>query len=269
MAHTARKHMIWAAGAVLLGVLWIGMRVTHAPAAQSSSAAAQTGIKTIANPGGGTIYLGVLAGQPTPEDAMGKVMQRVTALCGDRPQLGKLDKNTTGEILAGFFTVTGKNQDGKPMEGLAIVYAPKTGTAGGAVLLDDADRFPTTVNSMFTLLKQELGAPASSSGAPSSAGASGTPAQGTSAAASAPAQSGPPQPLQRSVFPDGTGSIGLPAGWRVLKAQMGDVSASGPHGEKLAFRLDHTSDRSHEPAVAGVDGEQPRRSARKFRVDSP
>ena len=36
------------------------------------------------------------------------------------------------------------------MEGLAIVYAPKTGTAGGAVLLDDADRFPTTVNQMFT-----------------------------------------------------------------------------------------------------------------------
>ena len=44
-----------------------------------------------------------------------------------------------------------------------------------------------------------------------------------------------PQPLQTTVFPDGTGEIRLPAGWQVQKAQMGDVSASGPHGEKLRF----------------------------------
>jgi hypothetical protein len=158
------------------------------------------------------------------------VMRKVTALCGDRPQLGKLDKNTTGEILAGFFTVTGKNLDGRAMEGLAIVYAPQTGTAGGAVLLDDADRFPTTVNPMFTRLKQELGAPASPSGAQASGGG-----PGIAANPGAAAQVGPPQPLQTTVFPDGTGEIRLPAGWQVEKAQMGDVSASGPHGEKLRF----------------------------------
>jgi len=129
--------------------------------------------------------------------------------------LAKLDKNTSGEILAGFFTVTGKNLDGKPMEGLAIVYAPKSGTAGGAVLMDTADRFPTTVNTMFARLKQELGAPPSSSGAPSVAGGPATSAKaGSSAATAAPVQSGPPQPLQPFVFPDGTGVIGLPAGWQ-------------------------------------------------------
>lgn len=215
---------------MLLAALSTRMSVAQTPAQNTSGA--QAGIKTIAIPNGGTIYLGALAGQPTPPDAMGKVMQRVTALCGDRPQLGKLDKNTTGEILAGFFTVTGKNLDGKPMEGLAIVYAPKTGTAGGAVLLDDADRFPTTVNSMFTRLKQELGAPPSSSGAPSPAGGTGAP---SGAGTSAPVTSGPPQPLQRAVFPDGTGSIGLPAGWQMQNAQKGDVTAAGPHGEKLRF----------------------------------
>ena len=187
-------------------------------AAATNSGGAQAGFKTITMPNGGNLYLGALAGQPTPEDAMGRLMRQVIAFCGDRPQLGKLDKNTTGEILAGFFTVTGKNLDGKPKEGLAIVYAPKTGTAGGAVLLDDADRFPTTVNPMFSRLKQELGTPASSSGA--------------SASAAAPMA---PQPLQTTVFRDGTGEIRLPAGWQVQKAQMGDVSASGPHGEKLRF----------------------------------
>ena len=234
MTHRTRRYMILVEGAMLLAALSTGMSVAQTPAQNTSGA--QAGIKTIVIPNGGTIYLGALAGQPTPPDAMGKVMQRVTALCGDRPQLGKLDKNTTGEILAGFFTVTGKNLDGKPMEGLAIVYAPKTGTAGGAVLLDDADRFPTTVNSMFTRLKQELGAPASSSGAPSPAGGTGGPSSaGTSAPAAAPVTSGPPQPLQRVVFPDGTGSIGLPAGWQMQNAQKGDVTAAGPHGEKLRF----------------------------------
>jgi len=230
MTHRTRRHMILVEGAMLLAALSTRMSVAQTPAQNTSGA--QAGIKTIAIPNGGTIYLGALAGQPTPPDAMGKVMQRVTALCGDRPQLGKLDKNTTGEILVGFFTVTGKNLDGKPMEGLAIVYAPKTGTAGGAVLLDDADRFPTTVNSMFTRLKQELGAPPSSSGAPSPAGGTGAP---SGAGTSAPVTSGPPQPLQRAVFPDGTGSIGLPAGWQMQNAQKGDVTAAGPHGEKLRF----------------------------------
>jgi hypothetical protein len=219
---------------MLLAALSTGMSVAQAPA--QNTGGAQAGIKTIAIPNGGTIYLGALAGQPTPPDAMGKVMQRVTALCGDRPQLGKLDKNTTGEILAGFFSVTGKNQDGKSMEGLAIVYAPKSGTAFGAVLLDDADRFPTTVNSMFTTLKQALGGSASSSAAPSSAGGSGPPSNaGTPAAPAAPVKSGPPLPLQRAVFPDGTGSIALPAGWQMQNAQKGDVTVAGPHGEKLRF----------------------------------
>ncbi len=196
---------------------------------------------------------------------MGKVLQRVTALCGDRPQLGKLDKNTTGEILAGFFTVTGKNQDGKPMEGLAIVYAPKTGTAGGAVLLDDADRFPSTVNAMFARLKQELGAPANSSAAPSSAAGSGALLRLRCCGGSAKA--GPPQPLQ-PVFPDGTGVIGLPAGWQMLQAQMGDVYRLRAARREAALRPDGSGDRSHESAVANVDGEQPRRSAGKFCGDS-
>ncbi|MGB9409019.1 MAG: hypothetical protein WCA89_15900 [Terracidiphilus sp.] len=239
-----RKHVIWAAGAMLLAALSTGMYLAQTPAHKSGAAqapaqnsgGAQAGIKTIDMPNGGHIYWGVMAGQPTPQDAMGKTLQRVTAICGDRPQLGKLDKNPTGEILAGFFTVTGKNLDGKPMEGLAIVYAPKTGTAGGAVLLDDANRFPSTVNALFARLKQELGAPASSSGAPSSAGRSGAPAKaGTSTAAAAPVKSGPPQQLQPDVFPDGTGVIGLPAGWTAGNAVKGDVSATGPHGEKLRF----------------------------------
>jgi hypothetical protein len=232
--------MIGAASALLLGVLWIGS--IAAQTATHDSSAATSGIKTIVNPSGGKIYFGAVAGQTTPQDALGKTLHRVSLLYGDRPQLGKLVQNSTGEILAGFFTVTAKNQDGKPMTGLALAYAPKSGSAGGAVLIDNADRFPSTVNSMFTRLKQELGkaptpasAPASAAAAHSSATGSAANTAAGSAQAAAPVKAAPAQPLQRVLFTDGTGAIGLPAGWQTQHANMGDVAASGPRGEKLRF----------------------------------
>jgi len=53
--------MIWAAGAMLPVALLSGMSVAQAPA--QSSGGAQSGVRTIAVPSGGTIYLGAMAGQ--------------------------------------------------------------------------------------------------------------------------------------------------------------------------------------------------------------
>ncbi len=235
MAHETPRKMMWAATAFLLGTLCTAGVAAQTPA--HDTGAAQSGIKTIDNPDGGRIYLGALAGQPTPQDALGKTLHRVSLLYGDRPQLGRLVQNSTGEILAGFFTVTAKNQDGKPMAGLALVYAPKSGSASGAVLLDNAERFPSTVNSMFARLKQELGkAPASSPAARASTGASATSATASAPVqAAAPVKPAPPQPLQQVAFTDGTGAIGLPAGWQMQRSSMGDVTAAGSHDEKLRF----------------------------------
>jgi hypothetical protein len=64
------------------------------------------------------------------------------------------------------------------------------------------------------------------------------PASGTEPSASAGTKAAAPvasQPLQPQVFPDGTGVIRLPAAWEMRGAQMGDVIASGPHGEALRF----------------------------------
>lgn len=218
MENVARRLMIWAACALVLGVVWAGGSAAQAGAKDSGGA--QDGFRTISNPDGGRVYLGAVGGKATPPEALGKTLHRMSVLFGDRPKLGRLVQSSSGEILAGFFTLTAKNQDGKPMSGLALAYAPKSGTASGAVLMDNADRFPSTVNSMFARLKQELGrAPASSPAAKPAAGGSGT---------SSP-------PLQRAVFPDGTGVIGLPAGWQMQQAHMGDVTASGPRDEKLRF----------------------------------
>jgi hypothetical protein len=52
-----------------------------------------------------------------------------------------------------------------------------------------------------------------------------------------PAAAGPAQRLTPYIFPDGSGSIGLPPGWTVINAQLGDVTARGPNGEMLRFGL--------------------------------
>jgi hypothetical protein len=66
----------------------------------------------------------------------------------------------------------------------------------------------------------------------------GVPAMCASGVASAtPAAAGLAQELTTYVFPDGSGSMGLPPGWTVVRAQLGDVMAQGPKGERLRFGL--------------------------------
>jgi hypothetical protein len=66
----------------------------------------------------------------------------------------------------------------------------------------------------------------------------GAPSMHASGAASAPpAVAKPAQELTPYVFPDGSGSMGLPPGWTVVRAQLGDVIAQGPNGERLRFGL--------------------------------
>jgi hypothetical protein len=213
MSHRAPK---------MLGV-WtvLGTLLTGSIAAQAHDSGIAKHLKTIDNPGGGRIYVDAIAGQSQPQEALANTLHGIHVQYGDRPQLGRLVQSPGGEIVAGFFTVTAKKEDGKPMAGLALVYAPKSGSAKGAVLIDKVDRFPSTVNSMFATLKQELSTETANAK--------------SSSAGSAHPKFAPAQSLNRVAFTDGTGVIGLPAGWQMLKASMGDVTASGPHGEKLRF----------------------------------
>lgn len=55
--------------------------------------------------------------------------------------------------------------------------------------------------------------------------------------ASTPPAAALAQKLTSYVFPDGSGSMGLPSGWTVVSAQLGDVIAQGPNGERLRFGL--------------------------------
>jgi hypothetical protein len=189
----------------------------------STRASAGGTFRTIQNSGGGTVVFGALSGQMTPEAALNATLKQVDTSYGNAPKIGKVLQNKAGTVWESFFSLTDKS--GTAMTGMVIVYAPQTGTADGAYLIDTSARFPQTVNSMFqTLVQQATG------GAPASAqtGTAGT-------AAAGPSQ--PAQTLIPFVFPDGSGSMGLPPGWRVANARMGDVTASGPNGESLRFGL--------------------------------
>lgn len=206
--------------------------VTAAPAPPGD------GIKTVDVPGAGHIMYGPLAGQLTPQSAIGRVLQVVSQHCGERPEITKILKADSGNILAAFFNVSAKNQDGRKLSGLVIASAPKSSPASAVLLYDDASRFPTSFDTLFKRLQQELAASPSALGPPASSSFSAASSGSSSGSPSSlPAAAAPAAALQPFQFPDGTGVIGLPAGWNVSSARKADILAKGPSGEVLRFGL--------------------------------
>jgi hypothetical protein len=203
-------------------------------------------LKRIDIPNGGHIIYGPMTGQLTSQAAMGQILHRVGVLTGDRPVIQRVVQSPDGQIAAVLFTVTAKNQDNKSMAGLALVSAPKTGNAEVALLTDYADRFSSTVMPMFQRLKQELGITASSnsssqpngsSSSSSSASPASSPKTSSASSSAPPKPTAPAQPLTPAHFPDGSGTIGLPSGWSIVRASKGDVFAKGQRGEVLRFGM--------------------------------
>ena len=186
------------------------------------SAYAQDGLKTIDNPGGGQIVYGPVSGQTSMQGAMGAILRNIHSHFGERPQIGRFFQAGGTDSVATFFTVTAKSQGGKHIAGMVIVSMPAGTQPAGAFLFDDAQRFGTTANPMLKKLN-EVWHPDSAKPAAQSSGA--------------PAQAAAVPPLQQTPFPDGSGSIGLPAGWQITSAGKGTVNAVGPNSESIHFGL--------------------------------
>jgi hypothetical protein len=184
-------------------------------------ACGQDGLKTIDNPGGGQIVYGPVAGQTSMQGAMGAMLRNVHSRFGERPQIGRFFQSGGSDSVATFFTVMAKSQGGKHIAGMVIVSMPSGGPPTGAIVYDDAQRFGTTANPMLKKLNEvwhvDSAKPTAASGA------------------SVPATNVPP--LQQTPFPDGSGSIGLPAGWQITSAGKGVVNAVGPNSESIHFGL--------------------------------
>jgi hypothetical protein len=180
--------------------------------ASLSFARAEESLKVIDNPGGGQVVYGPVD-QTTPQGAMAAVLRYVHTHFGDRPQVGKVFESRDGQNFGAFFTLTAKTDGNKRIAGLVIVsLAPGTKPAA-AVLYDDSSRFAKTEP---VLLQELTDAWKTASTPPASSGIS---------------YSGAVPPLTPTRFPDGSGAVNLPAGWRITFASHGAAKIVGPRGE--------------------------------------
>ena len=180
--------------------------------ADGASGAATT-FRTVADPGGGRILTATLGDASLPA-ATALMLRYVHTSLGVRPRVVQIAQNPSAHTVALLFTAA---RSGTSYTGLSLITAAPGSQAGGAALYDESSRFRTTVRAML----RRLGAMTSGAGT-----RAGTPQR------IAPAQRLSPHP-----FSDGTGSIGVPAGWNVTNASGGSASVEGPTGEIVAYNV--------------------------------
>jgi hypothetical protein len=187
--------------AFLALVLWLS------PAA----ATAQESLAVIDGRGGGKVVYGPVD-QDSPQGAMAAVLRYVHHEFGDVPSVGKVFQSRDGQNFGAFFTVTAKTRGDKAFAGLVIVSLAGGAKPAAAVLYDESARFAQTQPQLLHTL---------------------TEAWRTAAAAGGASASGSVPPLTPTRFPDGSGAINLPAGWRITFASHGAALIAGPRGESV------------------------------------
>jgi len=177
--------------------------------------AAQDSLKVIDNPGGGQVVYGPVD-QSTPQMAMAAVLRYVHTRFGDSPIVSKVFQSRDGQNFGAFFTLTAKTQGDKKIAGLVIVSLARGASPAAAVLYDESGRFASTEPGLLHVLTDAWRAAASaSSPSPSSPGSPTMP------------------PLTPTRFPDGSGAVNLPAGWKITFASHGAALIAGPRGESV------------------------------------
>jgi hypothetical protein len=210
-------------------------------------------VSVIDNPGGGTIATAQMPAQHTVQGAMGRVLQYVRYRFGARPQITRVLRGADGKTLAVIFTVKATQPANQELAGLALVAVSPSAPGKGAVLTDQADRFRTTVKPMLDRLFQRPGGSAAGNSPPPAstvpsgtardnvppakpAPAAGPPATTHASAASHTAGSGSKAAtLHQTSFPDNSGVLGLPEGWKITGAHAGEVTAVGPDNAALHY----------------------------------
>jgi hypothetical protein len=196
----------------------------------AARADAQTPLKTINNPGGGTIVYGPVVGAKTEAAAMGDILRSLHQRYGDKPQVGKVFRVRGTNSAAVFFTLTKHEQGGLQIAGLLIASDSGPGLVEAALLTDEAKRFGTTVNPMLKSLWSIWHPGLAASGAP--------------------AESAPAQALTPYTLPDRSASVSLPAGWKVEPVSGGGtIIADGPNGESVALDFPMLAMNSNDPRV--------------------
>jgi hypothetical protein len=174
-------------------------------------AATSGSFTSLSSPGGGEIVSGSLGKQSSLQAAEGVMLSHIHAMFGTRPTLVQGAQNPSEHLLVLLFKET---RDGHPYTGMSLITAAPGASANGVALYDLSSRFPKTVQPMLKLFQTST-APV--------------------AATRQSARLDPAEPLIQRQFPDGTGSMGVPADWTLKFGAGGSGLAVGPSGEIAAF----------------------------------
>jgi hypothetical protein len=204
-ASMSKRHLTWIVG---FGFGVIGL------VACSPSGTSQQSLTVIDGPSGGKVVYGSV-NEGLPQSAMAAVLRYVHTQFGEAPVVGKVFQSRDGQNFGAFFTVTAKHQGDKRFAGLVIVSLARGVKPAGAVLYDESTRFAQTEPVLMRTLTDAW----------------------RSAAGQAPAaaalNTGSIPSLTPTRFPDGSGSVNLPPGWRITFASHGAATIVGPHGESV------------------------------------
>jgi hypothetical protein len=188
----------------------LGLALASPALAQFKAAGA---LQVIDYPGGAQVVYGPINGVSAMPQAMSVMLRAVHDHLGARPEVGRLFQTKGSSSMAAFFNIPavgGKSA----LTGMIIVSIPPGGPASGAVLYDEQKRFPKTSSDMMKKLNAAWKPPLGSA---------------------APTRNGPAASLQRTAFPDNSGSVALPQGWRITGGYQGAVHAEGPNGSQIHY----------------------------------
>lgn len=192
----------------------IGIPCAVALMSCSASGSTQDSLSVIDGPSGGKVVYGSV-NEGSPQTAMAAVLRYVHTQFGETPAVGKVFESRDGQNFGAFFTVTAKNQGDKRFAGLVIISLANGVKPAAAVLYDESVRFAHTEPILMHSLTDAW----------------------RSAAVTAPATGAPTTgsipTLTPTRFPDGSGSVNLPPGWRITFASHGSAAIAGPHGESV------------------------------------
>jgi hypothetical protein len=194
-------------GAVV-AALWLVTALLGSPTTR-----AQEPLEVIDGRDGGKVIYGAMEGT-SPATAMSAVLHYVRRAFGTAPVVGKVFESRDRQNFGAFFTVTASAPGSKPFAGVAIVSLAQGTNAAAAVLYDESARFAQTEPQLLRALTDAWRTAATSSG----------PARSHSA--SVPL-------LTATRFPDGSGAVNLPEGWRITFASHGAALIVGPHDEQV------------------------------------
>ena len=207
---------------------------------------AQTPLRNMAGPQGGTIIFGSVDGANTPPAAMGSVLAQLHRQYGDRPRVGRVFKVRGTDSDAVFFTLTRPRPTKANIAGMLLVSSTP-GHVEAALLSDDATRFGTSINPMLKTLFSNWKPGGKALLVSSSSGNQNRP---TSTAAEASALAAPLHPYR---LQDNSAAVMLADGWRVApQSGGGTILANGPNSETIALGFPYLARNTNDPRTQQV-----------------